>query len=389
MVAEDLTKEDIVAMTTKPDEQQEAFDTLKSLMSTKQGSKDLIKSRLDPTHPAKNRYKLLASFIPDLDLSSPDFLVKFGVFEEAPKGWEEMMSSPRYFAGRAQVLVPWFIQNKQVDAPDYMALSPVPTNNGEKFVSHRAQIVKVESDSMQVQTPGNPDVIKVPNQDIFNLNQPQFFAKDVVGNTIFEDGLICDYSSVSMKLKMLEIAFKLSPLVKKLDFSQPEECKKIQLECVRVIRTSLDLITFNKGEVKTVHADRAKTGSVGKLALYGQGNCHGVSSTMAAFLKAFGPILGIDLRYRGGWSFGGGGEISNQVERHQWLEFTLRPSMEIYACDLWYMGVNEAYCGDESIKYVTYPVDLAYTELMYPNGRLIVGTKIERTQQTDLRLDSI
>lgn len=112
MVAEDLTKEDIAAMTTKPDEQQEAFDTFKNLMSTKQGSKDVMKSRLDPTHPAKNRYKLLTSFIPDLDLSSPDFLVKFGVLEEAPKGWEEMINSPRYFAGRAQVLVPWYIQNK-------------------------------------------------------------------------------------------------------------------------------------------------------------------------------------------------------------------------------------------------------------------------------------
>ena len=188
-------------------------------MSTKAGTKDLMKSRLDPTHPAKNKYKLLTSFIPDLDLSTPDFLVKFGVLEEAPKGWDEMMASPRYFAGRAQVLVPWYIQNKQPNAPDYMALSPVPTNNGEKFVSHRAEIVKVESDCMHVQTPGNTDVIKVANQEIYNLNQPQYFAKDVVGNTIFEDGLICDYSSATMKMKMLEIAFKLSPLVKRLDFA--------------------------------------------------------------------------------------------------------------------------------------------------------------------------
>lgn len=100
-----------------------------------------------------------------------------------------------------------------------MTLSPVPTNNGEKFISHRAEIVKVEADAMHVRTPGSSDVIKVSNQDIYNLNQPQIFAKDVVGNTVFEDGLICDYSSASMKLKMLEIAFKLSPLVKKLDFS--------------------------------------------------------------------------------------------------------------------------------------------------------------------------
>lgn len=35
MIAEDLTKEDLVAMTTKPDEQQEAFDTLKQKFATK------------------------------------------------------------------------------------------------------------------------------------------------------------------------------------------------------------------------------------------------------------------------------------------------------------------------------------------------------------------
>ena len=90
-------------------------------------------------------------------------MVKFGVFEEAPKHWEEMMNSPRYFAGRAQVLVPWYIQNKQIDATDYMVLSPNSTNDGEKFNTHKASIVKVEQNFIHVQTPGSQDVIKVPS----------------------------------------------------------------------------------------------------------------------------------------------------------------------------------------------------------------------------------
>jgi hypothetical protein len=52
-----------------------------------------------------------------------------------------------------------------------------------------------------------------------------------------------------------------------------------------------------------VETDRFKIDSIGKIALYGQGNCHGCSSVMAAFLYPFSEILGIDLKYRGGFSF--------------------------------------------------------------------------------------
>lgn len=62
---------------------------------------------------------------------------------------------------------------------------------------------------------------------------------------------------------------------------------KVQIECVRVIRKCLDIVTFNKGDEKIVIADREKTGDVGLTALYGQGNCHGCSSTMAAYFYPF------------------------------------------------------------------------------------------------------
>mmetsp|Transcript_1114 Transcript_1114/g.2045 ORF Transcript_1114/g.2045 Transcript_1114/m.2045 type:complete len:206 (-) Transcript_1114:97-714(-) len=182
--------------------------------------------------------------------------------------------------------------------------------------------------------------VRVPFAQVEELNQPHLFSKDIVGNLEFEDGLKCDYSSIDMKAKLYQICFLLEPLVKKLNFN--EDCLETQLECVRVIRGCLDLITFNKGTEKIVVAERHKVGSVAKLALFGQGNCHGCSSLISAFLLPFSKILGIDIKYRGGFSFAGSKErVSNQIERHQWVELTFRPSMHTLICDLWHQGVNE------------------------------------------------
>lgn len=105
--------------------------------------------------------------------------------------------------------------------------------------------------------------------------------------------------------------------------------------------------------------------------MFGQGNCHGVSSTMAAYLYPFSKMLGIDLKYRGGYSFSkaSGEPVKNKPERHQWLEFTCRPSMESFICDLFYEG-----CSQKS-EFLTMPIDIAYDEFMYPNGDQIIGCK--------------
>ena len=68
-------------------------------------------------------------------------------------------------------------------------------------------------------------------------------------------------------MKLAEICYKLAPLIEKLDFAN--EPLKIQLDCVRLIRSCLNFITFDEGDVKTVHTDRHRTGSTGKLALFG------------------------------------------------------------------------------------------------------------------------
>ena len=119
----------------------------------------------------------------------------------------------------------------------------------------------------------------------------------------------------------------------------------------------MNIVTFNKGDVKEVIAEREKTGDVGLTALFGQGNCHGVSSTMAAYLYPFSKVLGIDLKYRGGDAFGPDDDqsVCNQVERHQWLEVTCRPSMESFILDLWFEGVHS------NSDYLTMPIDIAYS----------------------------
>jgi hypothetical protein len=45
--------------------------------------------------------------------------------------------------------------------------------------------------------------VKCPKKEIYELNEPHIFKKDVLGNYIFEDGLICDYQRIEVKLKLL------------------------------------------------------------------------------------------------------------------------------------------------------------------------------------------
>jgi hypothetical protein len=69
---------------------------------------DIIKSRLNASHPKKEYYKSLIRKMPEFSprsLSDPSFLVDIGIWKSIPKGWEEMLASPRYFAGRRQIMI--------------------------------------------------------------------------------------------------------------------------------------------------------------------------------------------------------------------------------------------------------------------------------------------
>ena len=72
---------------------------------------------------------------------------------------------------------------------------------------------------------------------------------------------------------------------------------------------------------------------VGKLAYFGQGNCHHLASVLAALLLPFGKIFGWDVIFRAGSYFCTGREIgengeplkkwngkpNTKVEDHTWL----------------------------------------------------------------------
>lgn len=87
---------------------------------------------------------------------------------------------------------------------------------------------------------------------------------------------------------------------------------ELQLKAIKIVRRSLNLIIFGDKGVDRSRVGR--TDNVALMALNGQGQCHGVSSTMSAFLYPFTELLGIDLKYRGGFSFTDGeNEVSNAV----------------------------------------------------------------------------
>ena len=126
-----------------------------------------------------------------------------------------------------------------------------------------------------------------------------------------------------------------------------------------------------------------RTDDIGKLAFFGQVHCHGYSSTISAYLLPFLNILGIDLLYRGGTSYGKNGlenineVVSNKVELHQWVQVTLRPSMKSFLVDGWYEDCNksEEYIGMDIVK--------AYHVLLNPHAKLLLNNKIKFVSDSD------
>lgn len=266
------------------------------------------------------------------------------------------------------MLVRGSVSTKPCD-PDFMALS----DTGSDRTTFRAILkgrAKDKTDTLLVDVAasgGGTRELEVSKAEVLRLNQPHRLATSGK-HLLLEDGLKCDYSSPLMRAKLCEIALALDPVVQKLDFNTADAGQALQLQAVEVIRKCLDIITFQKG------LDRgracAREDDVAKMACHGQGHCHTVSSTMAGFLYPFCSVLGIDMKYRGGYSWGGVNlgekadesvEVADKPERHQWLELTLRPSLTTFICDLW---VADA-VGSAALRW---PMEEAYRDRIYPNG---------------------
>ena len=99
---------------------------------------------------------------------------------------------------------------------------------------------------------------------------------------------------------------------------------------------------------------------------------------MAAFLLPFTKLLGVDLKYRGCYTFEGGKvEANNAVERHQCLEVTLRPACRSFIVDLWNAEKFDNSC------WLIMDMETAYNRFMYPNGALILKTKPQSASKND------
>lgn len=228
--------------------------------------------------------------------------------------------------------------------PEYMLFDE--SGKGPECVSHLGTIAEMDEKKVTV-VDTVETALSLPRDSLESANYPHKFRRDIVGNYVFEDGLTADFDSADMEAKLFQVLLALRPHVKDLDFTR-SDCLRTQIKCVEAIRKCLDFTTFNKetgnGVEKVVDKERYKTGKVAKLALFGQGNCHGCSSLMACFLLPFQDLLGIDVKYRGGCHYSPGQAVNNDVEQHQWLELTYRPSMHTTICDLWLAGVH----GDSS-----------------------------------------
>jgi len=85
MVAEDFSLDQIQRMRERPDAAREAVTALKEVFLA--SFKDLVASRIDHTHPRREKYKLILKQLPDLDpeaLDTPDLLTNLGVWKSEP-----------------------------------------------------------------------------------------------------------------------------------------------------------------------------------------------------------------------------------------------------------------------------------------------------------------
>lgn len=297
-----------------------------------------------------------------------------------------MWNSARYYQGRRV----WYLGNTIPVISDPQFGNHIEGNerNLEKYLLYDFEIQAINSHKQKVilsplsnEYSGHP--IEADMKNILKFNHPEKLGceENNKNKMILEDGLRVDPRTYILKCKIYEIAYRLSPIIQKMNFSENhrDELLNLQIKAIKLIRGCLNLTSFYKGvDNKRV----GRTDNVGNLVWNGQGQCHGCSSTMATVLIIFGHVLGIDMKYRGGTSFRENDDpsktISNNIEMHQWLEVTMRPSYKSFVVDLWYHDVT----GDD--KYLAYPLEEAVKELSYPHPKILLKNELFVVETTDI-----
>jgi len=333
-----------------------------------------------------------------LPLLSPSTLQNCNILIESclwdqscePAGWHANRTSPRYFCGR-QVCVRAPV-NPVPAHPRYMHYTTnCADSEGGAHVrtTHLAWIMESLVDGPNecvveiANDEGGRTKMQVGRSELLQLNHRQVLPstrRKKQTELQLEDGIRVDYDSPITRAKMCEIALTLVPLVRKMDFDgELNTLEDVQRHCVVAIRGCLDLITFQRGENGVLKEGRTRDrqrycgDNATQFALHGQGHCHTVSSVMGAFLYPWQDVLQIDLQFRGGWHFGEklrNDAVQDSPEHHQWLEFSCRPTMGAFVCDIYKQDGQE---GDgKNPKFINWPRNEAYRDDLYCNGKLLV-----------------
>lgn len=296
----------------------------------------------------------LPSLLPD---TNPEYFKTLNIYPSLPAGWEHVAKNmPKYAKGR-QVLLKTNVNAKVTagDPPgkDYLTYC----EHGDKFITYRAWIVDYDVGkdifTVGVEMPENTQTtIKVPAAEILLLNEPTVFPGTQTLLT-FEDGIKCNYENFLTKAKIMEAALSVYDLVPKLNFEsllehseQLDSTLELQHDCVYRIRQVFDLTHFHQTDFDKTKK-RSAAPDVGKLAHYGQGNCHTLASVMAALLLPFRKLLGIEVKFRAGFYIKTGRDVDRSgapipgqwngkprsIDDHTWLELTFMPSMHSAVCD--------------------------------------------------------
>ena len=129
---------------------------------------------------------------------------------------------PRYFAGRP-ILVKATVETC-VSSASYMKYSD---QQNERYVTHKATLIGIdpENDTFVVELEGKTDgPLIVPISETLELNQPHEFSLDVKGDIVLEDSLIFATKGLAEKGKLIEMAFKLEPVVRNMNFNNAVDC---------------------------------------------------------------------------------------------------------------------------------------------------------------------
>ena len=239
---DDFAEEEIEEMLKKPDAGVSAVKLFRSL-GMRYGFHELYKAEEDHTH---NLHKILTSVTRALPSINPakigdnfEEFIRLGILDTLPVAVEEMMESPRYFPGKLVL-----IKASDVDE--------IQLENAERGITKIGKIITVEDSSCRValdpyENYGRTLTFDVAKKDIVLLNNPHLFhVEDGTGKYVFEDGIHCSYENKTVKAKLTEIGFKLSKLLSKLNFLTAD-CSELQKEAVLLIRSCLNIITFNSG----------------------------------------------------------------------------------------------------------------------------------------------